>query len=556
MRKRISLLLASIMVLSIFAVYAPSDRAALISLVSIASDKEFRRYLSYNFDSDKDGFFSQDELKEITKIDCSGWDIKVISGLNCFAYLEELNCSKCLIKELDISDNKGIEKLDCSNNLLTSLVLAEESELRVLHCENNYLTKLDIPEVNKLEEIWCYGNDIDVLMTKYLPTFANNKSQDTYTDRYGEEHKIDVYVDGLIRCDVTTKTVDNTVTVRVTDPGSSGIIVEGTGTYPSGTEVTLKALAKKGYEFYGWYQNNELLTTENEYTFTTGDKDVMFTAKFLPVTVATPTDEPVKTMDPSLLPSDSDTPHVKVNKFVNRLYSCVLGRAPEEEGAAYWTEQLYYFKTDGAAAARDFIYSEEFKNRNVSNEEFMKILYLTFFGREPDSDGMEYWMTIFERRLHTRKEIAEDFIYSQEWADTCAYYSILSGGNLWPVVKFDPTDEVNAFVTRMYTCALKRDPEPEGLKFWAKEVVNFKNTGEEIGELFFMSDEIYYSNLSDEEFLNRLYLTFMDREPDQPGKDYWLEQMKTKSRHTIILGFTRSPEFVEKCVEARIIPYK
>ena len=59
-----------------------------------------------------------------------------------------------------------------------------------------------------------------------------------------------------------------------------------------------------------------------------------------------------------------------------------------------------------------------------------------------------------------------------------------------------------------------------------------------------------------EEFVTRLYKTFMDREADKDGQEYWLGAMKEgRGRLEIVLGFTRSPEFIAKCEEAQIIPF-
>ena len=62
--------------------------------------------------------------------------------------------------------------------------------------------------------------------------------------------------------------------------------------------------------------------------------------------------------------------------------------------------------------------------------------------------------------------------------------------------------------------------------------------------------------LSDKEFVGRLYATFMDREADADGEAYWLSVMASGStRSDVVFGFTRSPEFTEKCIEARILPF-
>ena len=81
-------------------------------------------------------------------------------------------------------------------------------------------------------------------------------------------------------------------------------------------------------------------------------------------------------------------------------------------------------------------------------------------------------------------------------------------------------------------------------------------TGESVGVDFFLSQEMEGFNLSDEEYLNRLYVTFMNREPDAAGFNFWLGLLQNgTTRREVVLGFTRSPEFIEKCVEARILPF-
>ena len=152
--------------------------------------------------------------------------------------------------------------------------------------------------------------------------------------------------------------------------------------------------------------------------------------------------------------------------------------------------------------------------------------------------------------------VALGFVYSQEWADTCASYGIRSGGDLTPSTAIEPTELTYAFVERMYTTAMKRGSDKEGKNYWANELSNFKCTGEYVGLAFFLSDEMNGSGLSDKEFITRLYKTFMDREPDKDGFKYWCGTLASGvQRSDVVFGFTRSPEFVDKCIEARILPY-
>ncbi len=296
-----------------------------------------------------------------------------------------------------------------------------------------------------------------------------------------------------------------------------------------------------------------------------------------PVPTATPTAKPTTkpdakpTAQPSVKPtikpaaSSTTTPTptpVPVEKksqilsFVERLYSCVLNREPEAEGAAYWSDELYGFRRTGAEVAQGFIFSEEFENRKTSNEQFVTILYNTFFNRAPDEAGMNYWLEQLSSGAMDRTAVANGFIYSQEWADTCASYGIRSGGELKPTGNIAPTDLTYAFVERMYTTAMGRAYDEEGRQYWASELANFNVTGEYVGAAFFLSGEMNGYGLSNEEYLVRLYATFMNREPDPDGKAYWLGVMEGgMQRSDVVFGFTRSSEFTEKCVEARILPY-
>ena len=108
----------------------------------------------------------------------------------------------------------------------------------------------------------------------------------------------------------------------------------------------------------------------------------------------------------------------------------------------------------------------------------------------------------------------------------------------------------------MYSTALKRESDPTGKAFWADKVANFECTGETIGLEFFISSEMEKNGLDNEEFVIRLYKTFMDRDPDSDGLKYWVNRLDTgDTRKSVVLGFTRSQEFVQKCIDARILPY-
>ena len=79
-------------------------------------DKNFRKYLLANFDTDKDGKISLEEALEVKEINCSGKEIKDLTGIEKFLNLESLDCSNNKLYDIEVQKNKKLIKLDCRKN--------------------------------------------------------------------------------------------------------------------------------------------------------------------------------------------------------------------------------------------------------------------------------------------------------------------------------------------------------------------------------------------------------------------------------------------------------
>ena len=65
-----------------------------------------------------------------------------------------------------------------------------------------------------------------------------------------------------------------------------------------------------------------------------------------------------------------------------------------------------------------------------------------------------------------------------------------------------------------------------------------------VAKSFFLSEEFNNRKLSDEDYVETLYQTFMDRASDAEGKQYWVSNLKNgMSREKALEGFARSTEF-------------
>lgn len=243
---------------------------------------------------------------------------------------------------------------------------------------------------------------------------------------------------------------------------------------------------------------------------------------------------------------------ISIGHFCERLYTAALNRSFDIAGKEYWTN-LIFSGMSGADAAKQFFFSPEFKDSKVSNTEFVTRLYRTFMGREPDKDGLDYWVNKMKGGM-SRESVFDGFVNSPEWANVCQAYGIVSGGVAKPSLTAKPSDAINDFATRLYSTCLGRMPEDEGLKYWAKELANHTKTGTMAAYEFFFSDEFTNAHYYNKEFVARLYRTFMDREPDEDGYNYWLNQLsKGTARSEVFIGFAESPEFMTLCKDANIL---
>jgi len=234
--------------------------------------------------------------------------------------------------------------------------------------------------------------------------------------------------------------------------------------------------------------------------------------------------------------------------FVERLYVVALGRASEPAGKNFWVEKVGNGEFNGADCARFFLLdAPEFMNRGLSVDDFVETLYKTFFDRESDAAGKAGWVDAIKTGKMTRAIVVENFIESTEWCNVCATYGVRSGAQ-WHKAEFASKNAIN-FATRLYTCCLGRAPEEKGLQYWALALTNLEQTGCSAAKEFFNSREFNGLKTTKEEFVKRLYTTFMDRIPEDSEVAYWVGTLNdgTKSRNDVLSFFGSSEEFTKIC---------
>ncbi len=120
-----------------------------------------------------------------------------------------------------------------------------------------------------------------------------------------------------------------------------------------------------------------------------------------------PSDPPTEPASPSepaepaapLLVAAGRTQFTNADADVLRLYRAFLDREPDGPGARYWLEIGAEATLD--TIAEQFAISEEFTTTygDLSNREFLEVVYQNVLGRETDLAGMEYWLGLVDDGL-------------------------------------------------------------------------------------------------------------------------------------------------------------
>ncbi|MBQ6246095.1 MAG: DUF4214 domain-containing protein, partial [Kiritimatiellae bacterium] len=130
----------------------------------------------------------------------------------------------------------------------------------------------------------------------------------------------------------------------------------------------------------------------------------------------------------------------------------------------------------------------------------------------------------------------------------CNDYGIVRG-NVDParLEERDKNRGVTMFVARCYTKALNRDYDVKGLNSWCAKINSSstkKATAIQVAKSFLNSNEFKRRNLSNSAYVDVLYRTFFDRNPDTNGKKKWLGQLDSGvGRDKVMASFYNSKEF-------------
>lgn len=129
-------------------------------------------------------------------------------------------------------------------------------------------------------------------------------------------------------------------------------------------------------------------------------------------------------------------PEIPLQEFVTNIYKFAFERFPDEQGYSYWLDKLLEKKDiTGKYVLYNLMFAErEFTDRNLPDEELIKVLYQIVVNRTYDEEGLRFWMQEYNQTylpqanndsFEAQKAIVTRMLYEQEFRNLCEKLGIL-----------------------------------------------------------------------------------------------------------------------------------
>ena len=234
-------------------------------------------------------------------------------------------------------------------------------------------------------------------------------------------------------------------------------------------------------------------------------------------------------------------------RFVKLMYNHILNIEPTDSVVAVWDSLLVSEQSTGADLVTNLFFGVEYLGKDKSNENYVDDLYRALWESADDGAKSEYLNSL--KSNSSRLSVLNQFIYNNKFEDLCLKYGVKPYKDFEPT----PTDSVAAFVTRLYSECLDRQPDNDGLGEWVRLLKNGNITGHDAAVGFLFSLEFIQKGVDDDAFLDKLYRVYFDRSPDTNGKNGWASELKAgKTKNEIVEGFSCSLEFSNLCCKYNI----
>lgn len=126
-------------------------------------DQNFRDNVWWAWNTNRDKYFSPNEIAAARWISCDNKEISSLKGIEFFKEIYRLDCYYDGLTTIDLSNNKKLSYINCIYNKLEELDVSELPLLEEFACDGNKLQSIDVSENKKLKDFSCQKNPLGTL---------------------------------------------------------------------------------------------------------------------------------------------------------------------------------------------------------------------------------------------------------------------------------------------------------------------------------------------------------------------------------------------------------
>jgi uncharacterized protein DUF4214/Big-like domain-containing protein len=235
--------------------------------------------------------------------------------------------------------------------------------------------------------------------------------------------------------------------------------------------------------------------------------------------------------------------------LVEQYYMSILRRPSDAPGKAFWiseAERLCSLGADPKEAffllANVFFNTPEYTAFNRDDNGFVTDLYVTFFGRSPDTSGLSYWVGQLAAGL-PRNVVMSSFLFSPEFTTTM--------NGVFP----GRTARAETYlVLNLYGGLFKRLADSSGYLHWdqqyraaecnANPASVVTATIDTMSAQFLSTPEYIGRATTNSQYMQDLYYALLQRGGDLAGFNFWVAQLDSGvlTRDQVRQRFLQSPE--------------
>lgn len=238
----------------------------------------------------------------------------------------------------------------------------------------------------------------------------------------------------------------------------------------------------------------------------------------------------------------------KVTSFINDIYNVANIPVKDEEKEKI-INNIVNSKSSGCKIVKTIIESDEFKNLELSDEEYIKIISKICLDENLSNEEINKYAEQLISGTN-RNELLKAFMNNNKFTEKCKKYEITKGEyTASPIVSTNQL--VDKYIKNAYEQLINKSSDNLGnIK---QEVAIGKTTVTKMLQTFIESNAFKNRNLNDEDYIQCLFKAILNREASNEEKETYKKKLGSTTKENIVKDILETKEFKQICNKYYIV---